>query len=251
MLHSIPEKLEHVTISMETLLDLNTMSEAVGHLRAVEQRKKPTTPPVADANGRLLLTEEEWTARMKMKEKGGSSGSRGSCGRGCGKGKGRGGGRTSGAAGSNACDGCEESVGRDTCHNCGKTGHWAKDFHSKPRKGEAHSRGRGHGGGRTGGAAGSNSRDGCEESVGHDTCHNYGKTGHWVMDCRSKAKKGEAHKTLDDEPSLLLMEVGDLKFESESPLPPSPVTSPLPQLILAPPTLATKLVTQVSILAAC
>jgi hypothetical protein len=61
MLHSIPEKLEQVTISMETLLDLNTLSieEAACHLRAVEQRKKPTTPPVVDTSGRLLLTEEE------------------------------------------------------------------------------------------------------------------------------------------------------------------------------------------------
>jgi hypothetical protein len=34
MLHSVPEKLEQVAISMETLLDLNSLSieEAVGHL---------------------------------------------------------------------------------------------------------------------------------------------------------------------------------------------------------------------------
>jgi hypothetical protein len=38
MLHVIPEKLEQVVISMEKLLDLNSLSieEAVGHLRAVE-----------------------------------------------------------------------------------------------------------------------------------------------------------------------------------------------------------------------
>jgi hypothetical protein len=95
-----------------------------------------------------------------MKEKGGSSGSRGGCGRGCGKGKGLGGGRTGGAARSNARDGREESVGRDTCHNYGKTGHWAKDCHSKAKKGEAHNHGRGHGGGWIDGATGSNARDG-------------------------------------------------------------------------------------------
>jgi hypothetical protein len=51
MLHFIPEKLEQVAISMETLLDLNSLSieEAVGHLRAVEHRKKPMTPTAADA----------------------------------------------------------------------------------------------------------------------------------------------------------------------------------------------------------
>jgi hypothetical protein len=38
MLHLMPEKLEHVAISMETLLDLNSLSheEATGHLHAIE-----------------------------------------------------------------------------------------------------------------------------------------------------------------------------------------------------------------------
>ncbi len=59
MLHVVPEKLEQVAISMETLLDLDSLSieEAVGHLRAVEQRKKPT--PTNETGGHLLLTEEE------------------------------------------------------------------------------------------------------------------------------------------------------------------------------------------------
>jgi hypothetical protein len=39
LLHVVPEKLEQVAISMETLLDLESLSieEAVGHLRAIEQ----------------------------------------------------------------------------------------------------------------------------------------------------------------------------------------------------------------------
>jgi hypothetical protein len=38
MPHVIPEKLEHVAIFMETLLDLNSLSieEAISHLRAVK-----------------------------------------------------------------------------------------------------------------------------------------------------------------------------------------------------------------------
>jgi hypothetical protein len=74
MLHSVPEKLEQVAISMETLLDLNSLSieEVVGHLQAVEQRKKVSTPQaIADVGGRLLLTEDEWSARLKAKENGG------------------------------------------------------------------------------------------------------------------------------------------------------------------------------------
>jgi hypothetical protein len=75
LLHSVLEKLEQVTNSMETLLDLNSLSieEATDHLRVVEQRKKPSTSPVTDTDGRLLLTEEEWSAWMKAKEKGRSS----------------------------------------------------------------------------------------------------------------------------------------------------------------------------------
>jgi hypothetical protein len=179
---------------METLLDLNTLSieEATSHLRAMEQRKKPMAPPAADAVERLLLTEEEWTTRMKAKEKSGSSGS-------------------------------------DSGHDIG------------------HDKGKGHGGGRSSGAASLNVRDVRDESVGCDTCHNCGKTSHEAKECRSKVKKGEAHTTLDDEPSLLLMEVGDLRFESESPLPLPLVTSPLLQLIPAPPTLATKLAVPTSV----
>jgi hypothetical protein len=68
MLHVVPEKLEQVAISMETLLNLDSLSieEVVGHLRAIEQRKKPT--PARVTGGRLLLTEEEWMARMKTKD---------------------------------------------------------------------------------------------------------------------------------------------------------------------------------------
>jgi hypothetical protein len=60
LLHIVPEKLEQVLISIETLLDLDSLSieETVGHLRVVEQRKKPLT--TKDSDGRLLLMEEEW-----------------------------------------------------------------------------------------------------------------------------------------------------------------------------------------------
>jgi hypothetical protein len=77
MLHSVSEKLEQVAISMETLLDLNSLSieEATSHLLAVEQRRKKGAVPAADVEGRLLMTDEEWTTRMNIKEKGGSSGS--------------------------------------------------------------------------------------------------------------------------------------------------------------------------------
>ena len=60
MLQVVPDHLEQVTISIETLLDVNdlTVEEVIGRLRNVEQQKK-NTASVVDKEGRLLLTEEE------------------------------------------------------------------------------------------------------------------------------------------------------------------------------------------------
>jgi hypothetical protein len=73
MLHVVPKKLEQVAIFMDTLLDLNSLliEEALDHLRAIEQRKKPT--PAKESDGHLLLTEEEWMAHMKTKDGSGSN----------------------------------------------------------------------------------------------------------------------------------------------------------------------------------
>jgi hypothetical protein len=46
-----------------------------------------------------------------------------------------------------------------------------------------------------------------DDSEGRDTCHNCGKVGHWAKDCRSMAKKGEAHAAHEEESSLVMMEV--------------------------------------------
>ncbi|XP_066320170.1 uncharacterized protein [Miscanthus floridulus] len=83
MLQVVPEHLAQVAISIETLLDLNDLSveEVTGRLRAVEQRRQAS--PVTDNQGRLLLYEEEWMARLKLRdsrEKGSGSGTTGSSG---------------------------------------------------------------------------------------------------------------------------------------------------------------------------
>ncbi|BAF28972.2 Os12g0108800 [Oryza sativa Japonica Group] len=140
MLEVVPKYLEQVAISIETLLDLATVSieEVIGRLRAVEQRKKPASSEAKDSSGRLLLTEEDWLARYKAREqekKGGSSGGNGGGGRNRrrGRGKGRGGGE------SNRTDTSGQDGQGNTCRNCGKAGHWARDCISKPMKsGEAH-----------------------------------------------------------------------------------------------------------------
>lgn len=136
LLHTVPDYLEQVAISIETLLDLDTISieEATGRLRAVEQRKKSTSQPAKESGGSLLLTEEEWMARLKIREGSSSSGvKRGGGGGGKGRGRGRSGDSrepksySGGKAGRN-----------DKCNYCGKVGHWARECRKKKREEEAH-----------------------------------------------------------------------------------------------------------------
>jgi hypothetical protein len=55
----VPQHLEQVAISIETLLNLNSMTieEVTRHHHAVKERKKKTPSQAKD--GWLLLTEEE------------------------------------------------------------------------------------------------------------------------------------------------------------------------------------------------
>ena len=74
MLQVVPEHLEQVVISIETLLDVNDLmvEEVTGRLRNVKQRKKNTVSAV-DKEGRLLLTKEELLARLKLRDDTGKS----------------------------------------------------------------------------------------------------------------------------------------------------------------------------------
>jgi hypothetical protein len=126
LLHVIPNNLKQVVISMETLLDLKSLSieEVDDHLRAIEQRKKPS--PSKEAGCRLLLTEEEWMARMKTCD--GSSSNAGSR---SGGGKNRGNKQGVGE-GKKSSTGCN-----DVCDCCSKKGHWARECCKKKRDAEA------------------------------------------------------------------------------------------------------------------
>jgi hypothetical protein len=129
MLHVVPNKLEQVAILMETLLNLDvlTIEEAVGHLHAVEQRKK--LPSSKDSEGRLLLTKEEWMACMKTCDGSGSfaaahgGGSSNDGGKNADKNKGQ---------KQNTGGGQKSNAGHeDVCNYYGKRGHWAKECHKK------------------------------------------------------------------------------------------------------------------------
>jgi hypothetical protein len=129
LLHSMPEKLEQVAILIETLLDLKSMlfEEAISHLLTVEQRRKKGATCADDAEGRLLMTKEEWTSCMKAKEKGSSSGGStlgGGSDRDRGRSRGRGHvGRCNSGVNSNSH---EDTTACGACHNCGKMGHFTR-----------------------------------------------------------------------------------------------------------------------------
>jgi hypothetical protein len=149
MLQVVPDHLTQVAVSIETLLDIKNISveEVTGMLRAVEERRKPVAAHASQ--GRLLLCEEEWMAKLKLREseaKGGGGTSGGSDGSSSkkhgagGRGRGRANGESSNSSSrdSNTGDsGGGPTVKRDQCKRCGKYGHWARECRSKP-KGEAH-----------------------------------------------------------------------------------------------------------------
>jgi hypothetical protein len=137
LLHSVPDYLEQVAISIEALLDLNSMSieVATGHLRVVEARKKNSGEA---KEGHLLLTEEEWMTRLKAREGESSNSNRGGRGPGRGKQGGRGGGGSRRSeAGDSSEDGPRRSKPTDVCRACGKLGHWARECRSKKKKAQA------------------------------------------------------------------------------------------------------------------
>ena len=141
MLQVVPDHLEQIAYSIETLLDVNELSveEVVGRLRAIEQRKKKPASMGASSNvdkqGRLLLTEEEWMARLKLRESGDGSGSgkRGKMRRGCGGG-------SSGGRDGKGQDGSGKPQERnpDNCANCGIKGHYAKNCRKPKLEQKAH-----------------------------------------------------------------------------------------------------------------
>jgi len=71
-LHSVPVKFIQIALSIETMLDLSTLTEdVIGHLRAVDEHMEQATS-MTDS-GKLLLIEEELAAQMKKSEEASSS----------------------------------------------------------------------------------------------------------------------------------------------------------------------------------
>ncbi|WVZ62954.1 hypothetical protein U9M48_012642 [Paspalum notatum var. saurae] len=130
-LRVVSSRCAHVAVAIETMLDLDALSieDVTGRLKAVEDRAEAPTAQGEGPKGQLLLTEEEWTARMKEKQRG-DAGSSSSRGRGRRRGKPR---RKAGtgepkeeggkAVAKDKCLNCGKAVAKDKCLNCGKFGH--------------------------------------------------------------------------------------------------------------------------------
>jgi len=128
----VPKRCKQMACSIMTLLDLNTLSieELIGRLKAAEECDEEEETG-SRASGKLLLSEEEWFARLKLRDGAGASSSSTSRSHDRGRGRGRGG------RGQSAQGGGGRGVSHDTCRYCGLVGHWAKDCRKKKRE-EAH-----------------------------------------------------------------------------------------------------------------
>ena len=127
-LRIVPKKYKKMARSIESLLDLTTMSieELTGRLKVCEEDDEDE-PVGATGGGQLLLTKQQWRARMNKHD--GSSGSSGGGGNCRNKGRGHDGTRDKPQGGNGG------GAARDNkCRYCGKPGHWARDCRKKKRE---------------------------------------------------------------------------------------------------------------------
>ena len=75
IIRSVPQRFKQIVLAITTLLDVSTLTVAdlVGRLKAVEETFEESTGS-QHHDGKLYLTEEEWDARRKKREKENHSG---------------------------------------------------------------------------------------------------------------------------------------------------------------------------------
>jgi hypothetical protein len=142
MLRMLPQCYAQIAISIETLLDLKTLTveELVGRLRMAEDQIGIET--VTDKAGRLLLTEDDWASRNRYRllpESSSSSDGEKKLGYNPGKWKNGRRGDKKDSPVKLTSEGTLRRKGK--CRNCGIYGHWRVDCKRPPkkeRKEEAH-----------------------------------------------------------------------------------------------------------------
>lgn len=135
MLRVLPQRYAQIAISIETLLDLKTLTieELVGRLRMAEDWIEIES--VTDKAGRLLLTEEDWVSRNRYRllpESSSSSGGEKKSGYSPGKWKNGGRSDKKDNPMKLTSEGTPRRKGR--CRNCGIYGHWRVDCKRPPKK---------------------------------------------------------------------------------------------------------------------
>ena len=128
-LRVVPKKYSQVAIAIEMLLDFSELSieEVTGRLKAVDNREQLRPSEPVTIGGKLLFTEEQWLARQREQKKGEASGSSASGSSSSRKRRALKQDKARGGA-PNGANGERKATCDDTCKNCGRTSHWAKDF---------------------------------------------------------------------------------------------------------------------------
>ena len=125
----VPDRYLTVVAGIEQFYDLKTLAfdEAVGRLKAFEERTRRGSSGSRSVKGQVLLTQAEWEARQKNAI--GDSSGKGKRGDGSWQGRGRGRGGSSSGRGGGADAGRDGNLERDKshikCFKCHGYGHYA------------------------------------------------------------------------------------------------------------------------------